>query len=67
MRTRGWWGARQGDASIVNEARLLSRDAKTTAAVLGKVTVRHARIGKSLGEASVGWSAAPGATGYALG
>jgi hypothetical protein len=55
-----------GNASIINKAGLLSRDAKPAAAALGKVTGVHSKPGKLSMEAIVGWPAVPGATGYAI-
>jgi hypothetical protein len=51
---------------VINKAGLLSRDQKTPAAALGKVTVVHTKPGKHPTEAILSWPAGPGATGYAI-
>lgn len=56
-----------GDAAVINKAGLLSRSQKPQpAAALGPVITVHAKPGKTPGEAIVSWTAAPGATGYAI-
>lgn len=55
-----------GDASIITKAGCLSRDAKTPASALEKVSVVRTKPGKHSSEAIITWPKAPGATGYAI-
>jgi hypothetical protein len=55
-----------GDAAVIRDAGLLSREPKTTPPALEKVSAVHSKPGKRLGEAILTWPKAPGATGYAI-
>jgi hypothetical protein len=59
-------GLAGGNAAIIAHAGLVTRDQKPPAAALTAVLVVHTKKGKATGEAIVSWSAAPGATGYAI-
>jgi len=55
-----------GDASLINQAGLLSRSRKIVPAILDKVLKVNTRPGKHPTEAIISWPRAPGATGYAI-
>lgn len=55
-----------GNAAVITKAGLPSRDQVSPAAALGKVSAVYCKPGKNQREAVLTWSAAPGATSYAI-
>ena len=55
-----------GDAAVITDAGLVSREAGGVSLALDRVAEVHSAPGKLLGETIVTWSKGPGATSYAI-